>query len=262
MKRLLTTGFALALLVPVCALAQSMFNGTWKLDPTTLHSFGGEAVVITLEDGMFSRSADPAFKVKADGRDHPVSGHKNFDSVAFEVIDDHTVRETDKKDGKVVSVVNVKVAPDGKTATLKVDMYGKKEHMTATELLERVGHATPGTNAATGSWRLARIIDASGNDFAVTYRIDGTTVTASESSGGGYTAQLGGKPVPSMSDEGKPHGMVSVAMLGENTLRETYTRDGKVHTNTMTISADGNTMLMVGHDMDDGRTTTMLHYKQ
>lgn len=260
MKRLLFAGLTIALLVPACALAQSMFNGTWKLDPSTVHAFGGKAMVVTLDHGMFSRSnADPAFKVKADGKDHAVSGHKGYDTVAVEVINDHAIRETDKKDGKVVSVVTATAAANGQTATVKMNNPGR---FAATELVDRVGMREPGSNAVAGSWRFARVIDASGKAFAPTYKIDGGTVTESGMDGSGYTAKLGGKPVPHMVN-GKPEGMVAVAMLGKNTLRETYTKDGKVtDTDTLTISADGKTMMMVGHDMQDGGTTAMLHYKQ
>jgi hypothetical protein len=61
---------------------------------------------------------------------------------------------------------------------------------------------------------------------------------------------------------GKADGTVSVKMLGKNTLRETYVKDGKVtSTSTMTVSADGKTMKMVDHNMKSGVTTTMTHEK-
>lgn len=262
MKRLLIAGLALALLVPACALAQSAFNGTWKLDPTTVHSSGGEAMIISLKNGMYHCNCHPPIAVKADGQDHPVKGHDDFNTVAIKVVTDHTIQRTYKKDGNVVSESTIAVSADGKTATNEFNNNNGSDHAAGNVVLKRVAKGAPGSNAVAGSWRLDHVASASGNVFDPTYKVEGKTVTSTDAGGDSYTANLGGKAVPNM-ENGKADGTVSVKMLGKNTLRETYAKNGKVtSTSTMTISADGKTMKMVDHNMKTGDTTTMTHNKQ
>ncbi|HLI19457.1 MAG TPA: hypothetical protein VKV22_14460 [Rhodanobacteraceae bacterium] len=260
MKRLLVAGFALALLFPALAFAQNPFNGTWKLDPTTVHQTGGEAMVMSLKNGMYHCNCHPPIAVKADGQDHPVKGHDGFDAVAIKVVNDHTIERTYKKDGKVVSEDTITVAANGNTATIEFNDNNGSDHATGRGVLRRVAKGTPGSNAVAGSWRLDHVESGSGNVFDPTYKIEGDTVT-STAGGDSYTAQLGGKAVPNMVN-GKADGTVSVRMLNKNTLRETYAKDGKVtSTATMTVASDGKTMKMVIHDMKSGVTTTMIHDK-
>jgi len=262
MKRLLVASFALALLVPACALAQSAFNGTWKLDPTTVHDKGGEAMVISLKDGMYRCNCHPPVAIKADGQAHPVKGHVTFDAVAVKVVDDHTIQRTYTQDGKTVSEGTIAVAPDGKTAMEEFTDNQGSGHDTGKVVWRRVGKGAKGSNAVAGSWRLDHVDSASGNIFDPTYRIDGNTVVSTDAGGDSYTAKLDGKPVRNITN-GKVDGTVSVRMLGKNTLRETYAKNGKVtFTNTMTLSPDGKTMKMVIHDMQSGVTTTMMHNKE
>lgn len=261
MKRLLIAGLALALLVPACALAQSPFDGTWKLDATTVHQSGGEPTVITLKEGMYHCNCHPPVAVKADGQDHPVKGHDGFNTVAVAVLNDHSIKETDKLNGKVVYASTITAAPDGKTATEEFTIYAGSNPSTGKGVLKRVAKATPGSNAVAGAWRLDHVVSGGGAIFEPTYKVDGDTVTYSNAAGSSYTAKLGGKPVPNMVN-GKVNGTVSVRMLGKDSLRETFAKNGKVTgTSTMTISADGKTMKMVDHNMKSGVTTTMVHNK-
>lgn len=261
MKKLLAASVALALFMPALVFAQSAFNGTWKLDPGTVHSTGGEATVISLKNGMYHCNCHPPVAVKADGEDHPVKGNKHVDTVAIKVVDDHTVQETEKKDGKVISTSTMTVAADGKTAVNEFTDSDGADHATGKVVLKRVAKGAPGSNALAGSWRLDHVESASGNVFDPTFKIDGNSVTSSDAAGDAYTATIGGKAVPNMVN-GKADGTVAVKRLGKNTLRETYAEDGKVtSTSTMTIAADGKSMKMVVHNMKNGRTTTMTHEK-
>ncbi|MDA3914411.1 hypothetical protein [Oleiagrimonas sp.] len=262
MKKLLVAGFMLALCLPGLAFAQSAFNGTWKLDPGTVHSTGGEAMIISLKDGMYHCNCHPPVTVKADGEDHPVKGDKHVDTVAIKVVDDHTVQETYKKDNKVISTSTITVAADGKTATNDFTYSNGADHATGKAVMKRVAKGAPGSNALAGSWRLDHVESATGTTYDPSFKVDGNSVTSSDAAGDSYTATIGGKPVPSMVN-GKADGTVSVKRLGKDTLRETYAEDGKVtRTSTMTIAADGKTMKMVVHNIKNGRTTTMTHEKQ
>jgi hypothetical protein len=99
--------------------AQSPFDGTWKIDMSKV-DFSKKPDVFLLKDGMYScKTCTPPYTVKADGSDQPVSGHPYFDSVAIQVVNDHEIKETDKKGGKTVATSQVTVSADGKTAMVE-----------------------------------------------------------------------------------------------------------------------------------------------
>ena len=256
MKRLLIAGFALALLVPACVFAQDTFSGTWKMDASSMHETGGKPMVMTLKDGMFTDNTTPPISVKADGEDHAVTGHPNFDSMAVKVIDDHTVQRTVKKDGKTLATSTFTVAADGKTATAESTSNRNGSASTSKAMFHRVGKATAGANAVAGSWRFDHLVDVSGPARTDSYKVDGDKIDYNSGNSGMYTGVIGGKAVPFMQD-GKQNGTVSVKRISKNTLRETYFTDGKPRlTSTMTISADGKIMKTANHSMDSGSTTT------
>ena len=57
------------------------------------------------------------YTAKFDGKDYPVTGTANADTVSVKRIDANTVETKQKKDGKVVMTVTTKVSNDGKTRT-------------------------------------------------------------------------------------------------------------------------------------------------
>jgi hypothetical protein len=56
---------------------------------------------------------------KADGKEYPMTGAANFDTLSLKQVDDHTVQSTQKKDSKVVGTTTRSVSKDGKVLTLK-----------------------------------------------------------------------------------------------------------------------------------------------
>ncbi len=115
MKKLIFVGLAMLWLMPVIATAQSAFDGTWKIDLNKAE-FPKKPDVYLLQNGTYQcKTCVPPIEVKADGEDHPVSGHPYYDSVAIKVINDHEIEETDKKGGKVVASSTSKVSSDGNT---------------------------------------------------------------------------------------------------------------------------------------------------
>lgn len=261
MKRLLIAGLALALLVPVCALAQSALNGTWVVQLGAAKGFG-KPVVIHLKDGIYECNCVPPIKVKADGQDHAVTGSPGFDTVAVKVLDDHSIQEIEKKDGKTVSSLTVTAAGDGKTATYEFTDNSGTSPVTGKAVVERVAKAPPGSNAVAGSWKFGHWESMSDNGRTFTYKVDGKQVSYSDPTGYSYTAEIGGKAVPYTG--GGMSGMtVSVKMDGKDGIKETFMHDGKVtRTSTMTVSADGKTLKTVDHNVRAGRTMTLLADKQ
>lgn len=262
MKRLIAAGFALVLFVPALALAQDAFTGTWKMDASTVHQTG-RPLVIHLKDGVYRCNCTPPIEVKADGADHAVKGHAGFDTLAVKVIDDHSIQETEKKDGKVTHEGTFTVAADGKTATNAVKNYRDGAEAFAGSIgMTRVGKPVAGSNAVAGTWQMSHVSSASGELPADSYTVSGNDISYKTPSGDSYAATIGGKAVPFMAS-GKQDGTVSVKRLGKDTLRETYMHDGKVTlTSTMTVSADGKTMKTTNRNLKSGVTTSWVADKQ
>ena len=55
---------------------------------------------------------------KAEGKDYPMTGSANFDSLSLKQVDDHTVQSTQKKGGKAIGTTTRTVSKDGKVLTL------------------------------------------------------------------------------------------------------------------------------------------------
>ena len=261
MKRLLVAGFVLALIMPVCAFAQSAFNGTWKTQLSSVKGMG--SLTIHLKNGMYSCSCSvPPVTVKADGAYHAVTGQPGYDSEAVTVVNDHTLHLMQKKDGKVVYDQTVTVAPDDKTATFEFTDSSGTSPVTGKGVVDRVGKTTHGSNAVAGSWKFGHWESLSDNARTFTYKVDGKQVSYSDPTGDSYTAEIGGKAVP-YTGGGVSGTTVSVRQIGRNKLRETFMRDGKVtHTSTMTVSADGKTMKAVNRNRQNGMGNTVVADKQ
>ena len=67
MKKSLRMGLLLVLLCPLCAMAQSVLDGTWKID-TNKVDMPKKPDVIVLQNGTYQcQTCAPAISVKADG---------------------------------------------------------------------------------------------------------------------------------------------------------------------------------------------------
>ncbi|MGA3315916.1 MAG: hypothetical protein ABSC64_05690 [Candidatus Korobacteraceae bacterium] len=74
---------------------------------------GGDSLSMTTPTGQ-------SYTAKLDGKDVPYVGDPGTTSVSLKRIAD-SIEETDKRDGKVISVSKMTVAPDGATMTIVVD---------------------------------------------------------------------------------------------------------------------------------------------
>jgi hypothetical protein len=63
---------------------------------------------------------------KLDGKDYPVKGDPDRDTVALKKIDDNTLEVTNKKDGKVTNTMKIVVAKDGKSRTNEASFTNAK----------------------------------------------------------------------------------------------------------------------------------------
>ncbi len=246
------------LFAPVVLPAQSPLDGTWKADLSNV-GWSHKPDVYLLQGGMYSCSTcTPPYKVKADGSDQTVTGHPYIDTIAITVVNDHELKETDKKHGKVVATSDTIVSPDGKTMTFTFTDAsntngGPPVTGKGSETLVMKGPA--GSHAVSGSWRMAKMDALSDNAIIWSYKVSGDSLTMNAKTGQSYTAKLGGPDAPMNGDPGVTS--VSVKMMGKNTLVETDKRGDKViSVTTFTVSPDGKTAKAVAEDKLANRTTT------
>ncbi len=262
MKNLFFAGLLVLLLVPVVAMAQSPFDGTWKDDMSSFQS-PAKPDVLLLQDGMYEcKTCVPPIKVKADGTDQKVTGDPYSNALSVKVIDDHNVENTFKKDGKVVFTEKWSVSSDGNTLTNHWTYSGNPSGgpQTGTETAKRVAKAPAGANLISGSWHTEKV-DMSANVPTWTFKTNGNELTSTDSTGTSYTAKLDGTDAPYKGDPGITS--VSVKMLGKDTLEETFKRDGKViEIHKVTVSADGKTLKVISEDKLRGTTTKFVSQKQ
>ena len=127
-----TTLLLVALALNASAAPADQQSGTWKMNPAkSKYSPGPAPKSITVKiasdadniklasDGI-DAAGNPThveFTAKYDGKDYPITGVPNADTVAIERLDANTVRSTTKKGDQVVMTVTSVISEDGKTRT-------------------------------------------------------------------------------------------------------------------------------------------------
>ena len=263
MKKLFLAASLMFLLAPVLALAQSAFDGTWKIDMNKAE-LSTKPDVYLLQDGMYEcKTCAPPVKIKADGQDQTVTGHPYYDTAAVMVISDHEIEETDKKDGKTVATSKTTVSPDGDTLAFEFSDSSNTNAAPVTGKGEetRVAKGPAGSNAISGSWRIAKFENLSDNAITWAYKVSGDELMMTTPTGQSYTAKLNGTEAPYQGDPGTT--AVSVKMSGTDTLEETDKRGDKViSVSTMTMAADGKTATIMVKDLLHGTTSQFVAVKQ
>lgn len=251
MKRLIYTGWLLALLAPV-GLAQSKFDGTWKVDLNSV-PVPKTTFVWVLQDGMYQcKTCDPPIDVKADGLDQPAP-RPLYDTISITILDDHTAREIEKKNGQTVSDEKFTVSTDGKTVT---DEFANWK-MTAV----RVATGPAGSHALSGSWQNIKLESLSDKELLVTFKLENGILSMARPTGQSYAAKLNGPDVPYKGDT-TTNG-VSVKRIDANTIEETDKFNGKVvSVAQMTVAPDGKSMTISVKEMQAGTTSRFKMNKQ
>jgi hypothetical protein len=96
-------------------------SGSWRINKVK----GIESDLITTykvsgDELSMSSPTGGSYTAKLDGKDHPAKGEYGYNSVSLRLVNDRTIEETHKLDGKVVEVVKMTVSHDGKRMTLEV----------------------------------------------------------------------------------------------------------------------------------------------
>ena len=94
-------------------------SGSWRTEKATDVSESLTTVTFkSIENGLeMSQSNGTSYSAKFDGKDYPYKGDPGTTAVSLKRIDARHIVETDKRDGKVITVVDMTVAPDGDTLT-------------------------------------------------------------------------------------------------------------------------------------------------
>lgn len=249
--------------MPTLTMAQSVFDGTWKGDLGSV-KFPQKPDEYLLKDGVYHcKTCAPPIQVKADGQDQKVAGHPYFDAMNIKVVDDRTIEEVDKKNGKTVATSKTWVSPDGNTLMFEFtdSSATNADPVTGKGSETRVSKGPAGSHAISGSWRMAKIESMSENGLTVSYKVTGDSLTMSTLNGQGYTAKLDGTEAPYKGDPGTTS--VCVKKINDHELEETDKRDGKViSVARVTVSTDGKTMNIAVDDKLHGTHSEFTATKQ
>lgn len=259
-KNLTLAGLLLALL-PAVAMAQSTFDGTWKIDISTV--MPTKPTVWLLQNGVYQcKSCVPPIEVKADGRDQRVVGQP-YDTIIVTVVNDYTVKEIEKKNGQTVSVETFTVSHDGHTVTdeFPTATKAKTGPVTTKVTMTRIAEAPAGSHAISGSWRTSKMENVADEYLLLTLKVQGDSMEMSRPTGQSYAAKLDGTDAVY---KGDPHiNGVSVKRISENTIEETDKHDAKVlSVERMTVGPDGKTITVVFNDVVAGRVGRYTAQKQ
>jgi hypothetical protein len=251
---------AVLLLGSAMALADSPFDGTWKMKPDSM-KITGKADQFQLLDGVYTcGSCAPEIKVKADGSDQPVTGHSYFDTVAVVVQSPSTIQVIYKLKGKPAGNTTLGASTDGKTLSGKFQDYSGTQVASGSFTETRRAAGPPGSHAVSGSWQPEAVSNE--NDAMRTFAYEmGTDHFSMHWNGQSYNAKFDGKEYPIHNDPGGTK--VQLKKVSDHEVDETDRRDGKV-TDEIRIAAakDGQTLEVTDNDVIHHQITTFTLEKQ
>ena len=251
MKKLV---LVLLLMAPISVLAQSAFDGNWRVDLQS-GQFSGKPSVQSLKDGVFRcDTCVPKIEVKADGQDHERKGDPYADTISVREINDHSIETITKKGGKVVGKDTDTASDDGSTLTSEWSFVSESgQQGNGKAVAKRVGAAPAGANKVSGSWQQEKVENASESIMTITFKSTDDGLSMSNQVGASYTAKFDGKDYPYKGDPGVTS--VSLKKIDKNTIEETDKRNGKaIAVVRLAVLPDGKTMTVDGEDKLAGQT--------
>ena len=252
----------LAVSVPAKSIAQSVFDGRWRIGPAQ-EQRSTEAVVLLLQDGVYHcPTCKPPIEIKADGSDQKITGEPCYDTVAITIVDPSSIVETDRRNGKTVGGSTKTLSSDGKTLTNEwTESCDADENViTGKQVLTRIKDGPPGAHAISGSWQIAKPAELSEHALVGTFKLDRDTFSFSDPTGRSYVAKLDGTDTPIKGDLSNT--AVSFRRIDANTLEETDKRDGKiVEVVRYSAEPDGKSMTITFIDKITGATVQSTAHK-
>ena len=109
-------------------------SGSWRYTKTENMSDNGMNVTFKADADTLNMTAPTgqSYTAKLDGSDAPYKGDPGITSVSVKRISKNVFEETDKRNGKVISIARMTVGSDGKTMTMDIT---DKEHGTTMQLI-------------------------------------------------------------------------------------------------------------------------------
>ena len=232
MKPIGMSVFALASLVALaipCAAQDNPWNGSWKIDRSTLKYDGPTVSIATDADGYtVTRGGKAMPKVTCDGKPNaPVNG-----TVTTCTKDGTGYALENTRDGKTVSKAKVEISADGNNSTRTIDVMPPDGDPYTITLVSR---KVSGGNGAPTVWKETSFTESQ-DTGVLSIAVNGDSVDFKETDNNKpITLKLDGTPVKF------GRGTISIKQDGPRTLKVTYSdSDGKVgRENTFVLSPNG-----------------------
>jgi hypothetical protein len=107
-----------------------VISGSWRAYKISRSENGSIIKYRCTADGFSAETPlGERFDARFDGKDYPVEDDASHTMVSIKLLSPSTVEQTNKRDGKIVGVLRLTVAPDGKTIQAT---YENKEADTTT----------------------------------------------------------------------------------------------------------------------------------
>jgi hypothetical protein len=220
--------------------------GTWKADVESAE-FENNVNRYLLADGEYTcESCLPPYSITANGEWQTLD-RPGYDGQMFEVVDDSTVKSASRRGEKELGGATWTVSEDGQSMTIEWTNLDGDEVVSGSTIYARADAGPEGSHAISGGWTVSELGEMSDAGLTFGYTIDGDQY-GSTGNGSNFVATLGGDAVAIEGNESNV--MVAVEQTGDNSYRETYTRDGEV-LSVLDISIDGDTMSAVSKDPRD-----------
>jgi hypothetical protein len=221
-----------ALTLPCIAQDNNPWNGSWKVDRSTLKYSGPTVSIATDADGYtVTRYGNASPKVVCDGKANaPANGMVTTCTKAGTGYELENTR-----DDKPASKVKVELSPDGKTMTRTINITPPDG---APYTITTTSKRTAGGAGMTGSWKETGFTESQ-DTGVLSIQVKGDSVDFKETDNDKpLTLKLDGTP------EKFGRGTISVKQVGPRTLKVSYSDgDGKVgRENTFVLSSNGKTV--------------------
>ena len=107
-----------------------LVSGTWKSTQYLSYSDNGALTTWSLSADTLSmrNPTGQSYAAPLDGTDVPFNGHPGQTSISMKMVNDHTLEETDKRDGKLIGTATLTVEPDGKRMTVVWNSVYRHSH--------------------------------------------------------------------------------------------------------------------------------------
>ena len=212
-----------------CIAQENPWNGSWKIDRSTLKYDGPTVLIATDANGYtVTRGGEASPRVVCDGKPNaPVDGTTTTCSKSGSGYELENTRA-----GKPVSKVKIEISPDGKKATRTIEVTPPDDSpYTITTTSKRIS----GGPGLSGTWKETDFTESQ-DTGVLAIQVNGDSVAFKETDNDKpITCKLDGTPTTIAGRR-----TMSVKQDGPRTLKVTYSNDGKVaRENTFVLSSNG-----------------------